>query len=109
MFCFYPYSAVRYVVCFARIARFEPATEGWLDNPGLLCCRLFQIVFLVVGLAMFTTVIPEAMMLLGTRKKFGGSYKNERGKTFIVVSNTQTLILYKDRILRTGYVYVTLL
>ena len=53
---------------------------------------------------MFTTVIPEAMMLLGTRKKFGGSYKNERGKTFIVVSNTQTLILYKDRILRTVYV-----
>jgi hypothetical protein len=42
-------------------------------------------VFLVVGLAMFTTVIPEAMMLLGTRKKFGGSYKNERRKTFIVV------------------------
>jgi hypothetical protein len=36
---------------------------------------------------MFTTVIPEAMMLLGTRKKFGGSYKNERGKTFIVVSS----------------------
>jgi hypothetical protein len=35
---------------------------------------------------MFTTVIPEAMMLLGTRKKFGGSYKNERAKTFIVVS-----------------------
>ena len=25
--------------------------------------RLFQILFLVVGLAMFTTVIPEAMML----------------------------------------------
>ena len=47
--------------------------------------RLFQILFLVVGLAMFTTVIPEAMILLGTRKKFGGSYKNERGKTFIVV------------------------
>jgi len=48
--------------------------------------RLFQILFLVVGLAMFTTVIPEAMMLLGNRRKFGGSYKNERGKTFIVVT-----------------------
>ena len=34
---------------------------------------------------MFTTVIPEAMILVGTRRKFGGSYKNERGKTFIVV------------------------
>ena len=29
--------------------------------------RLFQILFLVVGLAMFTTVIPEAMILVGTR------------------------------------------
>ena len=48
--------------------------------------RLFQMLFLVVGLAMFTTVIPEAMILVGTRRKFGGSYKNERGKTFIVVS-----------------------
>ena len=36
---------------------------------------------------MFTTVIPEAMILVGTRRKFGGAYKNERGKTFIVVSN----------------------
>ena len=34
---------------------------------------------------MFTTVIPEAIMLLGSRRKFGGAYKNERGKTFIVV------------------------
>ena len=49
------------------------------------CFRLFQIIFLVVGLAMFTTVIPEAMLLVGGRRKFGGAYKNERGKTFIVV------------------------
>ena len=62
-----------------------------------LCCikniimypRLFQILFLVVGLAMFTTVIPEAMLLVGGRRKFGGEYKNERGKTFIVVNITQ--------------------
>ena len=49
--------------------------------------RLFQILFLVVGLAMFTTVISEAMVLVGTRRKFGGVYKNERGKTFIVDVN----------------------
>ena len=36
--------------------------------------------FLVVGLAMFTTVIPEAMMLVGGRRKFGGAYKALRGK-----------------------------
>ena len=48
--------------------------------------------FLVVGLAMFTTVIPEAMMLLGNRRKFGGSYKNERGKTFIVVALFKILL-----------------
>ena len=56
--------------------------------------RLFQICFLVVGLAMFTTVIPEAMILVGTRRKYGGSYKNERGKTFIVVISFLLLKVY---------------
>ena len=52
--------------------------------------RMFQIVFLVVGLAMFSTFIPEALMLLGGRRKFGGIYKNERCKTFIIVSGHVT-------------------
>ena len=52
--------------------------------------RMFQIVFLVVGLAMFSTFIPEALMLLGGRRKFGGVYKNERCKTFIIVSGHVT-------------------
>ena len=51
---------------------------------------MFQIVFLVVGLAMFSTFIPEALMLLGGRRKFGGVYKNERCKTFIIVSGHVT-------------------
>ena len=51
---------------------------------------MFQIVFLVVGLAMFSTFIPEALMLLGGRRKYGGIYKNERCKTFIIVSGHVT-------------------
>ena len=51
---------------------------------------MFQIVFLVVGLAMFSTFIPEALMLLGGRRKYGGVYKNERCKTFIIVSGHVT-------------------
>ena len=34
-----------------------------LVSQLIIFSRLFQILFLVVGLAMFTTVIPEAMML----------------------------------------------
>ena len=52
--------------------------------------RMFQIVFLVVGLAMFSTFIPEALMLLGGRRKYGGAYKNERCKTFIIVAGHVT-------------------
>ena len=32
--------------------------------------RMFQIMFLVVGLAMFTTVIPEAMVLVSKKEKY---------------------------------------
>jgi hypothetical protein len=50
---------------------FFPLQYGYME-PVTLCdcvaCRLFQIVLLVVGLAMFTAVILEEMMLLGTRR-----------------------------------------
>ena len=39
---------------------------------------------------MFSTFIPEALVLLGGRRKFDGVYKNERGKTFIIVSGHVT-------------------
>jgi len=36
--------------------------------------------FLSVFQAMFASFIPEIMDILGTRSKYGGSYKKEHGK-----------------------------
>ncbi|XP_059097030.1 calcium-activated potassium channel slowpoke-like [Tigriopus californicus] len=47
--------------------------------------RVFQILFLGVGLALFASCIPEIIDLIGTRPKYGGTYKNERGRRHIVV------------------------
>ncbi|XP_071748430.1 calcium-activated potassium channel slowpoke isoform X22 [Lepeophtheirus salmonis] len=47
--------------------------------------RVFQILFLGVGLALFASCIPEIIDLIGTRPKYGGTYKSERGRRHIVV------------------------
>jgi len=47
--------------------------------------RGFQVMFLLVGLALFASCIPEIIDLIGTRPKYGGTYKNERGRRHIVV------------------------
>jgi len=47
--------------------------------------RGFQVLFLLVGLALFASCIPEIIDLIGTRPKYGGTYKNERGRRHIVV------------------------
>jgi len=47
--------------------------------------RVFQLLFLGVGLALFASCIPEIIDLIGTRPKYGGTYKNERGRRHIVV------------------------
>eukprot|EP00096_Caligus_rogercresseyi_P010021 TRINITY_DN3525_c0_g1_i2.p1 TRINITY_DN3525_c0_g1~~TRINITY_DN3525_c0_g1_i2.p1 ORF type:complete len:647 (-),score=172.79 TRINITY_DN3525_c0_g1_i2:450-2390(-) len=47
--------------------------------------RAFQVLFLLVGLALFASCIPEIIDLIGTRPKYGGTYKSERGRRHIVV------------------------
>ncbi|XP_042209878.1 calcium-activated potassium channel slowpoke-like isoform X19 [Homarus americanus] len=47
--------------------------------------RTFLVFFLLVGLAIFASCIPEIIDLVGTRSKYGGTLKNERGRRHIVV------------------------
>ncbi|XP_021920883.1 calcium-activated potassium channel slowpoke isoform X9 [Zootermopsis nevadensis] len=47
--------------------------------------RTFLVFFLLVGLAVFASWIPEITELAGNRCKYGGQYKRERGRRHIVV------------------------
>ncbi|XP_039278330.1 calcium-activated potassium channel slowpoke isoform X9 [Nilaparvata lugens] len=47
--------------------------------------RTFLVFFLLVGLAIFASSIPEIIDLVGTRSKYGGEFKREHGKRHIVV------------------------
>lgn len=47
--------------------------------------RAFMAVFILGGLAVFANSIPEIADILGSRSKYGGSYKKENGKQHIVV------------------------
>ncbi|KAK2169416.1 hypothetical protein LSH36_10g10000 [Paralvinella palmiformis] len=42
--------------------------------------RLFMVFFILGALAMFASSVPEIMDILGTRSRYGGSYKKEHGK-----------------------------
>uniref|UniRef100_A0A1I7VB66 BK channel n=1 Tax=Loa loa TaxID=7209 RepID=A0A1I7VB66_LOALO len=42
--------------------------------------RLFMVFFILGGLAMFASYIPEIADLIGSRQKYGGEYKGEHGK-----------------------------
>ncbi|KAK3091427.1 hypothetical protein FSP39_019809 [Pinctada imbricata] len=68
--------------------------------------RIFIVVFIVSSIGMFTNALPEIAEILGSRQKYGGSYKKERGKKHIVVcghitydsvSNFLKDFLHKDR------------
>ncbi|ELU08381.1 hypothetical protein CAPTEDRAFT_138076 [Capitella teleta] len=68
--------------------------------------RAFMVVFILGALAMFASFVPEIMDILGSRSKYGGSYKKEHGKRHIVlcghityesVSNFMSDFLHKDR------------
>ncbi|XP_054269139.1 calcium-activated potassium channel slowpoke-like isoform X7 [Macrosteles quadrilineatus] len=47
--------------------------------------RTFLVFFLLVGLAIFASSIPEIIELVGTRSKYSGELKREHGKRHIVV------------------------
>ena len=42
--------------------------------------RLFMVFFTFGGLAMFASYVPEIIDLIGTRKKYGGSYAPVSGR-----------------------------
>ena len=42
--------------------------------------RLFMCFFIFGGLAMFASYVPEIIELIGTRKKYGGSYTPVSGR-----------------------------
>ncbi|VDO55817.1 unnamed protein product [Haemonchus placei] len=50
-----------------------------------LCGRIFMVFFILGGLAMFASYVPEIADLIGNRQKYGGEYKGEHGKKHIVV------------------------
>nr|UGC41721.1 calcium-activated potassium channel slo-1 [Ditylenchus destructor] len=47
--------------------------------------RGFMVFFILGGLAMFASYVPEIADLIGNRQKYGGEYKGEHGKRHIVV------------------------
>ncbi|XP_054711978.1 calcium-activated potassium channel slowpoke-like [Uloborus diversus] len=47
--------------------------------------RAFIVFFILVGLAVFASCIPEIIDLIGSRPKYGGTFKSERGRRHIVV------------------------
>jgi len=44
-----------------------------------------MVFFILGGLAMFASFVPEIAELIGNRQKYGGEYKGEHGKRHIVV------------------------
>ena len=52
--------------------------------------RGFMVFFILGGLAMFASYVPEIADLIGNRQKYGGEYKGEHGKrypTFFLKNN----------------------
>jgi potassium large conductance calcium-activated channel subfamily M alpha protein 1 len=44
-----------------------------------------MVIFILGGLAMFASYVPEIVELVGNRQKYRGEYKGEHGKKHIVV------------------------
>ncbi|XP_033643753.1 calcium-activated potassium channel subunit alpha-1-like isoform X11 [Asterias rubens] len=68
--------------------------------------RVFIVLFIFGGLAMFTSYLPECFEILGRRKKYQGSYQSEKGRKHIIlcghitydsVANFLKDFLHKDR------------
>ncbi|XP_076443664.1 calcium-activated potassium channel slo-1-like isoform X2 [Babylonia areolata] len=83
------------------------STVGYGDiSASTVLGRIFNIVFILTSIALFTSSIPEIVEILGRRQKYGGSYKKERGKRHVVVCghiNYESVLnflkdfLHKDR------------
>uniref|UniRef100_A0A0N5ABA1 BK channel n=1 Tax=Syphacia muris TaxID=451379 RepID=A0A0N5ABA1_9BILA len=62
------------------------STVGYGDiHCTTACGRAFMVFFILFGLALFASYVPEIADLIGQRQKYGGEYKGEHGKKHIVV------------------------
>ncbi|MCP9265553.1 Calcium-activated potassium channel subunit alpha-1 [Dirofilaria immitis] len=59
--------------------------------------RLFMVFFILGGLAMFASYIPEIADLIGSRQKYGGEYKGEHGKKSDTMLSFLQDFLHEDR------------
>ncbi|CAH1799940.1 unnamed protein product [Owenia fusiformis] len=57
--------------------------------------KVFIVFFIIGALAMFTSVIPEMITILGMRKKYGGSYDRGFGKHIVVCGHISTRTVEK--------------
>ncbi|XP_019730199.1 calcium-activated potassium channel subunit alpha-1-like [Hippocampus comes] len=55
--------------------------------------RLFMVFFILGGLAMFASYVPEIIELIGNRKKYGGSYSAVNGRKPCLLATCQKLPL----------------
>ncbi|KFW85767.1 Calcium-activated potassium channel subunit alpha-1, partial [Manacus vitellinus] len=55
--------------------------------------RLFMVFFILGGLAMFASYVPEIIELIGNRKKYGGSYSAVSGRKQCLLATCQKLLL----------------
>ncbi|XP_007433175.1 calcium-activated potassium channel subunit alpha-1-like, partial [Python bivittatus] len=55
--------------------------------------RLFMVFFILGGLAMFASYVPEIIELIGNRKKYGGSYSAVSGRKQCLRATCQKLLL----------------
>ena len=53
--------------------------------------RVFMVMFILIGLSLFASFVPEIIEILATRKKYGGSYNPVKGRKFIIVCGHITL------------------
>ncbi|KAL3876739.1 hypothetical protein ACJMK2_034537 [Sinanodonta woodiana] len=83
------------------------STVGYGDiSATTVLGRMFIVVFIIFSIGMFASAVPEIAEILGSRQKYGGTYKKERGKKHIVVCGHITFdsvenflkdFLHKDR------------
>ena len=45
--------------------------------------------------ALFASCIPEIIDLIGTRPKYGGTYKNERGRRHVLINQLSNYLLFQ--------------
>uniref|UniRef100_A0A915K4N5 Uncharacterized protein n=1 Tax=Romanomermis culicivorax TaxID=13658 RepID=A0A915K4N5_ROMCU len=63
---------------------FLVVTMGTVGYGDITCCttcgRIFMVFFILGGLAMFASYVPEIADLIGSRPKYGGEFKSAHGK-----------------------------